>query len=85
MKQVGDKLYIITHAYWHVIGEIEAIITPRMVSLKNVVMIYSSNKSWQEFFAKGISKGDKYWHVPDMPDCSIIDSFKWDHDIPEAP
>ena len=81
--KVGQKYYIITHAYYHVVGEVTAVISPKLVSLKNVVLVYSSSRSWTDFFKSGFAKGDRFDVTTDMANCSVINAWDWPHPIPK--
>ena len=79
--EVGKKYYIISHAYFHYIGTVTRIITPKMVSLADVVAIHSSQRSWTDFFRDGMKTNDRFDVVPDMPQCSVINSYEWHHSV----
>ncbi len=81
--KVGKRYYIISHAYYHYIGEVTKVKTDRLVSLTNVVQVISSQRNWTDFFSKGIQNGDNYHIIGDMPNCQVINSYEWPHEIPK--
>ncbi len=83
--KVGGKYYIISHAYFHYLGEVTEILGPKMVALKHVVQIHSSKKSWTKFFTDGLGPDDSFDVMADMPMCSVINAFEWAHPILDAP
>ena len=84
MVEVGRSYYFLTHAYWHFLGTVRAVLGKRHVVVDNVVFIYSSKKNWTDFFKSGIGTGDTttYRLFPDGSEITYIDAFPWAHKIP---
>lgn len=83
MLKIGDKIYYITHAYYHYVGEITEILGVRRCAFKNVVQIHSDSKNWTEFFKNGITSTTKFDVMPDSPDDTFFKCFIWKHKIPK--
>ena len=79
--EIGKKYYIITHAYWHVVGEVVEVISPRTVRLKNVRFVYSCNRDWTKFFAEGFKSDTTFHNWPDGI-FTAVNAIEWNHEIP---
>lgn len=88
MIQVGDKVYLFSHAYHHIVGEVVEVLGVRgkHVELKDVRRVQSCSRGWTEFFAQGFL-GDTTYTV--WPDGTEVDGWfikvPWNHPIPGAP
>ena len=81
--EVGKKYYIIEHAYYHVIGEVIAVLGPRTVRLKNCIQIHSCPRSWTEFFRDGAKSDTRFDHL--SSEHTTQDAIRydiWEHPIP---
>ena len=63
--RVGEKYYIMAHAYHHVCGEVAELLGPRSVVLKDAVLVHSCGRSWSEFFRDGFKDDTQYDPIPD--------------------
>lgn len=79
--EVGKKYYVISHAYYHYVGEVTEV-NPRGVKMRNVVQVHGCDRGWTEFFKDGFKADTRYDVVPDGTGLSVIDYFPWGHDIP---
>ena len=83
MMQVGQKYYIIAHAYHHYIGEVVDV-NPRMVTLKNCIKVHSCQRNWTLFFKDGAASDTSYDVMPDGTEQPYdLGSFPWNHAIPK--
>ena len=82
--EVGKKYYVISHAYYHYVGEVVQV-NPRTVVLRNVVQVHGCERGWTEFFAEGFKADTRYDVLPDGSGLSVINYFPWPHEIPTAP
>lgn len=82
--KVGDRVYLIVHAYHHYIGEVVEILGVRRVALGNASKIHSCNRGWEEFFLEGIGDDTRYDYVGGMPDLAYMIAHEWNHDLPGA-
>lgn len=81
--KAGAKCYAITHAYYHLLFEIVEMMGPQRARVKNVRFVYSSKRSWTEFFANGCGPaGTTVYHTFPDGEVSWIDIFEWRHEIP---
>ena len=83
MIEVGDCVYVMTHAYHNYIGRIVKIYGPGRFALAEVSKIHSCGRSWTRFFAEGIGNDTKYDSIPDKPYIACWDVTRWDHPLPE--
>ena len=80
--EVGQKYYIIAHAYWHFVGEVAEVIGPKTVKLKNVCQVHLCGRNWSAFFASGFGNDTKFDSWPDGTTISAIFFAPWEHQIP---
>lgn len=80
--EVGTKWYIISHAYYHYVGEIARVIGPKTVELRNVCQVHSCRRNWTEFFRDGFERDTQFDVMPDGIQVPIITAIPWNHDIP---
>lgn len=79
MIEVGKSYYIISHAYHHFLGEVTEV-TPRHVTLKNCVCVYSCRRGWGAFFAEGLKDDTVCERFPDGHSCDYKISYTpWEH------
>lgn len=55
--EVGEKYYIVAHAYYHYVGEVVKVIGPKTVELKNVCQIHSCKTKLDRVFRRRIRVG----------------------------
>ena len=83
--QPGDKFYFVAHAYHHLIGVVREVLGPKRVIIDNVIWVYSSAKSWTDFFSTGVGERETTYHL--MPDGTEVDGwilkYPWHHNIPK--
>jgi hypothetical protein len=61
--QVDRTYYFIIHAYHHVLAKVDAITGKREADVSTVDWVYSSTKSWTEFFRSGpVGEGQTTMH-----------------------
>jgi|SRR5579859_117397 len=89
--KVGDRVYLMVHAYHHVIGEVEAILGKKHILLggpKPVLWVYSCKRGWTEFFQDGLGNDTDFKYLrtkADSPPVEVPDfllAIPWLHDIP---
>lgn len=81
--QVGDKVYIIVHPYYHFLGEVTEILGVRRAAFQNMVQIHSDSRGWSQFFAKGVGKETRYDVIGESPDVGYLLAHRWNHPIPK--
>jgi hypothetical protein len=81
--KVGDKVYLIAHAYFHFLGEVSEILGVRRVSLLNASRIHSCSRSWELFFRDGCKDDTRSDYVGTVKDVSYITAEEWKHALPE--
>lgn len=82
MIQAGDKLYIITHAYHHYIGEVTEVLGIQRVALKDCIKVHSCSRKIEDFFRDGCKQDTTYDYVGVKPDVRFFDCTAWNHKIP---
>jgi hypothetical protein len=82
MLKPGDKLYLISHPYYHYLGEVVEVLGVRRVALRDVVQVHSDGRGWTAFFAQGVGPQTKYDVIGDAPDVGYLACFAWRHPIP---
>ncbi len=82
MLKVGDKVYIISHAYHHYIGEVTEVLGVMRVALKNAIKVHSCPRNIEDFFSSGCKADTNYDYVGVKPDVRYFDSTAWNHKIP---
>lgn len=80
--QVGQKYYIIAHAYYHYVGEVASVIGPKTVELRNVCQVHSCRRNWTDFFANGFANDTQFDVWPDGLTVQAISFAPWHHEIP---
>lgn len=81
--EIGEKYYIVAHAYYHYVGEVVKVIGPKTVELKNVCQIHSCKRNWTEFFAGGFASDTQFDVLPDgFTVMASIVFLPWSHSIP---
>jgi hypothetical protein len=79
--KAGDRCYLMTHAYHHVVCEIVEMLGQKYAKVKNVRWIYRCQRGWTDFFRDG-AKDDTTFHVFPPGEVSWFDAFEWKHAIP---
>ena len=81
---VGERWYIVQHAYYHYVGTITSILGPKHVTLKDCVRVHSCSRNFTGFFDDGFKNDTVYTHWPDDTECSgWIVAAPFPHPIPE--
>ena len=80
--KVGDKVYLVAHAYYHVLGEVTEVLGVRRVALKDASYVYSCRRSWEEFFRDGVKTDTVTHYWGELPDVGYILAVKWNHELP---
>ncbi len=80
--EVGKKYYIISHAYWHFVGEVVKIVGPKSVELRNVCQVHSCRRNFTDFFKTGFSNDTQFDVWPNGTTIGVINYAPWEHQIP---
>ncbi len=79
--KVGDRVYILLHAYHHLVGEVAEVLGYRSVRLTNVAWIYSCQRDWTAFFRDGPGNDTVYHSWPDGEVHDYLAAFDWKHPL----
>jgi formate/nitrite transporter FocA (FNT family) len=82
---MGKSYYFIIHAYHHVIARMVEITGKREGDVEDVRWVYSSTKTWTQFFQEGAGTTEETicrYFTPGS--ITWIAAFDWPHPIPEA-
>lgn len=84
MAKVGEKRFIVAHAYYHFVGEIAEVLGKNHFVLKGAVRVHYDQRGFGEFFAKGFLEGTTQYAVwgDDTEVSGVIASRPWPHAIP---
>lgn len=83
--KVGDKVYLIAHAYYHYLGEIAEVLGMRQVALKDASRIVASvPNDIEELHRTGVTAKTTTKYVGNVPSVSFISAEEWRHDLPRA-
>lgn len=81
--KVGQRYYIISHAYYHYVGEVTEV-NPNGVVMRNVCQVHRCQRGWTEFFRTGFGKDTTYDVLPDGGGYNVINYWPWPHEIPRG-
>lgn len=81
--KIGQKYYVISHAYFHYVG-VAVEVGPRSVVMENIAQVHGCGRDWTSFFAEGFKNDTRYDIIPDGAEFSVIDAIPWKHDIPKT-
>lgn len=83
--KIGEKYYLMAHAYHHVCGTVVELHGSRTVVLNNCVIVHSCERSWTEFFRDGFKDDTRYDVIPDGTEVSgQFIACPWPHAIPTS-
>lgn len=83
MVEVGKRYYFIAHAYYHLIGEVTAILGVRRVALKDVIQVHSCPRPWTLFFRDGCKGDTRFDTIGETAEVGYLMAHAWHHEIPK--
>ncbi len=79
MMNINEAYYVMSHVYHHYLGEVVDV-TPRLVTLKNVVRVHSCKRGWEDLFIQGLLDDTTCQRFPDGTTVPYdLGYFPWKH------
>jgi hypothetical protein len=82
MVKVGDTVYLWSHAYLRVVGEVSEVLGQRRVSLVRASIVQGDSGNYTEFFGRGVSGKTEIQYIGTVGDIAYLAAFEFNHPLP---